>query len=121
LTEYSTFLKSKMTTSPGHHAVVIGASGLIGWSVVNSLLEPYPAPSPFRKFTALVNRPLKLDDSFWPEEAPGKPELTLASGVNLLCGDDEFEALLKEKVRDVESISHVYYFGKFDKHRPSAS
>jgi nucleoside-diphosphate-sugar epimerase len=121
LTEYPTFLKLKMTTSPSHHALVIGASGLIGWSVVDSLLEPYPAPSPFRKVTALVNRPLKLEDSFWPKEAPGKPELALASGVNLLCEDDEFEELLKEKVRDVESISHVYYFGKFDKHRPSAS
>jgi nucleoside-diphosphate-sugar epimerase len=101
-----------MATSPNYHALVIGSSGIIGWSVVNQLLAPYPSPSPFRKVTALVNRPLRLEDSFWPEKAPGGPELALASGVDLLCGDDEVERGLREKVDDVESVSHVYYFGE---------
>jgi nucleoside-diphosphate-sugar epimerase len=101
-----------MASTSGHHALVIGASGLIGWAVVDQLLQPYPSPSPIRKVTALVNRPLKLEDSFWPDQAPGKPELVLVSGVNLLSEDDEFERLLKEKVGNVESISHVFYFGK---------
>lgn len=95
-----------------HHALVIGASGLIGWSVVDQLLQPYPSPSPFRKITALVNRPLKLEDSFWPANKPGRPELSLTSGVNLLCDDDEFETILKDKVTNPGSISHVYYFGR---------
>ncbi|KAF1846254.1 uncharacterized protein K460DRAFT_386550 [Cucurbitaria berberidis CBS 394.84] len=99
-----------MTTNSGHHALVIGASGLIGWAVVDQLLQPYPSPSPFRKVSALVNRPLELEDSFWPDSATGNPELGLISGVNLLCSDREFEDLLRDKVPDVASISHVYYF-----------
>jgi nucleoside-diphosphate-sugar epimerase len=103
-----------MAASANNHALVIGASGLIGWSVVNQLLQPFPSPSPFRKITALVNRPLALEESFWPDNTPGKPQLSLTSGVNLLCEDAEFERLLKEKVQDVESISHVYYFGMLE-------
>jgi len=101
-----------MASSPGHHALVIGASGLIGWAVVDQLFEPYPSPSPFRKVTALVNRPLKLEDSFWPNHAHGRPELTLVSGVNLTYEDDEFVELLKENMEDIESVSHLFYFGK---------
>jgi hypothetical protein len=99
------------SSSSGHHALVIGASGLIGWSVVNQLLQPNPAPSPFDKVTALVNRPLDFGDSLWPRSRPDIPELALVSGVNLMCKDDEFGNLLKEKVHDVASISHVFYFG----------
>jgi nucleoside-diphosphate-sugar epimerase len=100
-----------MATSSGHHALVIGASGLVGWSVVNQLLQPYPAPSPFDKVTALVNRPLNFEDSLWPSNKSNIPGLALASGVDLMCKDDEFVNLLKEKVHDVASISHVFYFG----------
>jgi nucleoside-diphosphate-sugar epimerase len=101
-----------MATSSNFHALVIGASGIIGWSVVNQLLAPYPSPSPFRKVTALVNRPLRLEDSFWPENTvAGRPELALASGVDLSCGDDEVQRGLGEKVGDVGSVSHVFYFG----------
>lgn len=100
-----------MATSSGHHALVIGASGLIGWSVVNQLLQPYPAPSPFDKVTALVNRPLNSGDSLWPRSKSGIPELALTSGVNLMCKDDEFVNLLQEKVHDAATISHVFYFG----------
>lgn len=102
-----------MSTNPGHHALVIGASGLIGWAVVNQLLQSYPSPSPFRKVTALVNRPLKLEDTYWSDYAPGTPELGLVSGVDLLCSDVEFERMLHEKVKDSKSITHVYYFGEF--------
>lgn len=101
-----------MAGKTDHHALVIGASGLIGWSVVNQLLQPYPTPSPFSKVTALVNRPLDLEDTFWPKHASGHPQLSLAAGVDLLCSDEELEQTLREKVPDVGSISHVYYFGK---------
>jgi nucleoside-diphosphate-sugar epimerase len=101
-----------MAEKTNHHALVVGASGLIGWSVVNQLLQSYPTPSPFFKVTALINRPLVLEDSFWPEQVFSHPQLSLTAGVNLLCSDEEFEETLKEKVSDVDSISHVYYFGK---------
>jgi nucleoside-diphosphate-sugar epimerase len=95
-----------------NHALVIGASGVIGWSVVNQLLQPYPSPSPFTNITALVNRPIDLKDSFWPEHASGRPELSLVTGVDLLCSDADFEVIVRERVPNVESISHVYYFGE---------
>jgi nucleoside-diphosphate-sugar epimerase len=95
-----------------NHALVIGASGVIGWSVVNQLLQPYPSPSPFSNITALVNRPVDLKDMLWPESTPSRPEARLVTGVDLLRSDAEFEKTVEEKVPNVKSISHVYYFGK---------
>ncbi|CZT18332.1 uncharacterized protein RCC_04176 [Ramularia collo-cygni] len=89
-----------------NHALVIGASGLIGWAVVEQLLQ-HPA---FGHVTALVNRPLSIQDSFWPSHATGYPTLSLVSGVNLLCSDAEFLSLLQEKVTNGDTISHVFYF-----------
>jgi nucleoside-diphosphate-sugar epimerase len=94
-----------------NHALVIGASGLIGWSVVNQLLQCYPAKGTFTRVTALVNRPLDLGDCFWPETTDSTPALDLIPGINLLSTDEELEATLKERVADVASITHVYYFG----------
>jgi hypothetical protein len=101
-----------MTGTAGYHALVIGASGLIGWAVVNQLLQPYPSQSPYRKVTALVNRPLDLQDSFWPEHASGRPQLSLTSGVDLMSSEKELKGVLTTKVPDIDSVSHVYYFGK---------
>lgn len=93
--------------APSNHALVIGASGLIGWAVVDQLLHK---PS-FGKITALVNRPLSLQDSLWPSQTPNKSTLSLIPGVNLLCSDEEFLEVLQEKVADADTISHVFYFG----------
>ena len=94
-----------------NHALVIGASGLIGWSVVNQLLQCYPAEGTFSRVTALVNRPLELEKSFWPKATESTPELELIAGIDLLCADEELEATLKEKIANVDAITHVYYFG----------
>ncbi|KAF2677397.1 hypothetical protein K458DRAFT_378261 [Lentithecium fluviatile CBS 122367] len=107
-----------MAAHQDYQALVLGASGLIGWSVVNQLLQPYPSPSPFSKVTALVNRPLRLEDSFWPTPSPGVPQLSLASGVNLLCSDEELLDILKQKVPNFASISHVFYFAFRDNPNP---
>lgn len=98
-------------TEFNHHALVIGASGLIGWSVVNQLLQDSPQ-QPFSRISALVNRPLDLKDSLWPNPSTGRPKLQLVSGANLACSDAEFEGFLQSRVPDAASISHVYYFGK---------
>lgn len=103
------------STMSEYQALVIGASGLVGWSVVDQILKSYPAASgesPFRKVTALVNRSLNVEDSFWPKDEPKAPKLKLASGINLLCGDEEFETILKENVEDISTVSHVFYFGE---------
>jgi uncharacterized protein YbjT (DUF2867 family) len=84
-----------MAGSSHHHALVIGASGIIGWSVVDQLLQPYSSSAPFQQVSALVNRPLKLEESIWQNYTPNSPKLSLVCGVNLHCADDEFEELLR--------------------------
>jgi nucleoside-diphosphate-sugar epimerase len=110
--ESPTLPYTKYYSMSGSHALVVGASGLIGWAVVDQLLRSYPAPHAFSKVTALVNRPLKLEDSFWPVEGRGNggPELALVPGVNLTRDDEEVERVLKE-VKDVDSVRYVFYFG----------
>lgn len=94
------------------HALVYGASGLSGWATVDQLLSNYPTTGTFSKVTALVNRPLSFQDSFWPEATPDSPELQLVSGANLLSGSvKEFAAWLRKHVKGVESVTHIYYFG----------
>ncbi|KAF2790625.1 hypothetical protein K505DRAFT_311066 [Melanomma pulvis-pyrius CBS 109.77] len=97
-----------MSSDHKNHALVIGASGLIGWAVVNELLSS--SSSSFSHITALVNRPLKLEDSFWPAETADGPRISLVSGVDLSSSDEEFENGLKDKVLNLESVSHVFYF-----------
>jgi|SRR5690242_21651805 len=109
--QFSVSRKQPNMAESSHHALVVGASGLIGWSVVNQLMQESPQ-QPFHKVSALVNRTLELKDSFWPRPSPGRPELQLVSSVDLLCTEDELESFLRDNVVDVTSVSHVYYFGK---------
>jgi nucleoside-diphosphate-sugar epimerase len=97
-------------STPQNHAVVFGATGLIGWAAVNQLLSSYPAPNTFASVTAVGNRPLDAQRTFWPKESNKRPELQLVSGIDLKSGQ------LKEQLRDnvvgIEKITHVFYFGK---------
>lgn len=96
--------------SSGGHALVFGASGLAGWGVVEQLLEQYPAKGTFDKVTAVVNRPINAADALWP--TPDSPTLDLVTNINLMAGTVEtFTKLLKDKVKDIASVTHVYYFG----------
>ncbi|KAJ5786358.1 uncharacterized protein N7503_011570 [Penicillium pulvis] len=93
-----------------NHAIVFGASGLIGWALVNQLLSPYPSAGTFYKVTAITNRPIILSESHWPEPGSNRPDLQLVSGIDLRHGDGPTLAeTLKRAVRDVESITHIYY------------
>lgn len=94
-----------MTIQSSRHALVLGASGVAGWSVVNELLEGYPAKGTFAKVTAAVNRPLTLKDSSW-HHPPSEIDFKLVSGVNLRDGGD-----LRESIPDLETVTHLYYFG----------
>ena len=98
---------------PENHALVFGASGLAGWAVVDQFLNNYPKQGVFSKVTAVVNRP--LTSSYWPGSLPSRPNLDLVSGVNLLADGtiEEFSAFLKDKVEDVATVTHVFYFGMF--------
>ncbi|RDW86259.1 uncharacterized protein DSM5745_02901 [Aspergillus mulundensis] len=90
-----------------NHAIVFGAAGLLGWATLNQLLSP---TSPFSRITAILNRPVSESDLHLPP-APDRPALEIASGINLLQGTaGDLAKQLKEKVPDVESITHVFYF-----------
>ncbi|KKY35262.1 putative sirq protein [Diaporthe ampelina] len=87
-----------------NHAVVIGASGLIGWGVVNELLShDYIAAGAFGTVTAIVNRPVNRDDMFWPSEHP----IFRAND-----GDQEAEVemntgMMSRFIRTIESLAHA--------------
>ena len=107
--------------SKGNHALVLGASGLAGWGVVDQLLSNYPSPGTFAKVTALVNRPLNVADSYWPTPSETRPKLDLVSGLNLAEGTfDDFSALLEKRVEDVSGVTHVFYFRRLPEAKPSA-
>lgn len=96
-----------------NHAIVFGASGLIGWALVNQLLSSYPSAGTFSRVTAITNRPIVLSESHWPEPASNRPDLQLVSGFDLRHGDGATLAeKLKRTVRNVESITHIYYLGR---------
>ncbi|KAK5117991.1 hypothetical protein LTR62_004035 [Meristemomyces frigidus] len=90
----------------GKHALVFGASGVTGWSFVNELLHDYPKKGIWDSVVAMTNRPLKREDSLWPDD----DRLQIVSGVDLLNGSQEdLENALKEKIKGVNNITHVYY------------
>lgn len=92
----------------GHHAVVFGCSGINGWALVNQLLSGYPSAESFSKVTAIANRPFTAEEARWPQN----DRLQIITGIDLLGKDDT--SLLKtltEKVKSVETVSHVYYAG----------
>ena len=98
----------------GGHALVVGASGVAGWAVVDQILEHYPKQGTFSTVTALVNRPLAIADSGWPELSPSRPQLDLVSGIDLTTGTaDEFGVILQDKVKNVSRVTYVFYFGRF--------
>ncbi|KAH6974259.1 hypothetical protein BKA56DRAFT_591114 [Ilyonectria sp. MPI-CAGE-AT-0026] len=93
-----------------NHAIVFGASGLIGWAIVDQLLSAYPGPGSFSKVTAVTNRPLDLNDSHWPKPEPERPDLQLVSGIDLCHGDGSILAeSLRQVVNDIATVTHIYY------------
>ena len=91
----------------GKRALVFGASGVTGWSFVNEILNDYPKKGIWDGVVAMTNRPLKQEDSFWPKDS----RLQIVSGVNLLGSQEYIEKALKENVKSIEQITHVYYLG----------
>ncbi|RYO35049.1 hypothetical protein AA0111_g3413 [Alternaria arborescens] len=90
-----------------NHALVYGASGISGWSIVNAILNGYPSKDAFSRVTAMVNRPLTREMALWPDD----PRLQIVSGVDLVKGTlEELEEQIKEKVKDVETVTQVYFY-----------
>jgi hypothetical protein len=92
----------------GHHALIYGASGISGWAITNALLGNDKHASQFSKITALTNRPLTREQALWPQN----DKLQIVSGLDLLTekGQNGLEQEMRERIKDVESVSHVYFF-----------
>ncbi|KAF2093843.1 hypothetical protein NA57DRAFT_68893 [Rhizodiscina lignyota] len=88
----------------GNHALIYGASGITGWAIVNAILEGYPDAGAFDKVTALTNRPLSADAAIWPKSE----KLQVVSGIDL--GKDGVQEDMKKRIKDVDTVSHVYFF-----------
>jgi len=90
----------------GKRALIFGASGVTGWSFVNEILHDYPKAGIWDGVVAMTNRPLKKEDSLWPAD----DRLQIVSGIDLLKGSQkDLEAALRDQVKDLEMITHVYY------------
>jgi hypothetical protein len=97
-----------------NHAIIFGASGLVGWSVLDQLLSNYPKPGSFSGVTAVINRPVAEPDWGLPSASSHRPGLQIVSGIDLLNGTaDDLGRQLKERVPDVESVTHIFYFGTY--------
>lgn len=92
----------------GKHALIFGASGISGWSLLNQTLQ-YPTPTTFGRVTGLCNRPFGKKDAFLPEDE----RLRIVSGVDLTQSVETVKAQLKEKVESVESVHVVFFCGKY--------
>lgn len=94
----------------GHHALIFGASGITGWAITHALLEGYPHPDTFSEVTALTNRPLPAEVAQWPQSE----KLQVVSGLDLLTsnGIKGLEEEMRSRIKDVETVSHVYFFGR---------
>ena len=77
---------------------------------MNAISNGYPEEGVFQSVTALTNRPLGIEQAQWPSSE----KLQIVSGLDLLTdkGQDGLEEEMKLKIRNVEKVTHVYYFGK---------
>jgi hypothetical protein len=86
-----------------------GASGITGWAIMNAILNGYPEEGAFQSVTALTNRPLSREKSQWSSSK----RLQVVSGLDLLTekGQEGLEEDMKLKIKNVDTVTHVYYFG----------
>ena len=97
-----------MSPETAKHAVVFGASGILGWATVNTLLSDYPEAGAFSSITALTNRPLPEKIAQWPRSS----RLHVVSGIDLLGGtQQDLESCFKDQITSISSVTHVYYCG----------
>ncbi|KIW01511.1 uncharacterized protein PV09_06989 [Verruconis gallopava] len=86
------------------HALVFGASGVSGWGVMNQLLS-YPTPTAWTSIAGTTNRPLTASQALLPND----PRLSLVSGIDLTNPPSAIAKSLKEKVKHVDKITHVFF------------
>lgn len=92
----------------GKHALIFGASGISGWSLMKQCLS-YPAPTTFAHVTGLCNRPVDKKNLFLPDD----PRLNIVSGIDLTAPVATVVSELRRKVPSVEDVDVVFFSGTF--------
>lgn len=95
------------------HALVLGASGISGWSLLNQA-RTYPTPTTFSRITGTTNRPFTLEQAHIPQD----PRVQIASGIDFTKPVETVAKTLKEKIPDVGSVTHVFFTGKHQSEIP---
>ena len=90
------------------HALILGASGISGWSLLNQTRK-YPTETTFARITGTTNRPFSLEKA----QIPADDRIRVVSGIDFLKTVDEVAEALKSKIPDVDSVTHVFFTGKF--------
>lgn len=99
-----------MTTK--HSAIVFGASGLLGWSVVNQILSRHKDAGSFESVAAVMKRRVSKDDLDLPASSPDHPSFEIVPGIDLQHGTgEELAGELATRVPHIEEITHAFYFG----------
>lgn len=86
------------------HALVLGASGISGWSLVYQALS-YPTPGTFKSITGQTNRPLSVQEA----RLPNDPRITLVSGIDFSKSESEVKSTLSSKISNLSAITHVFF------------
>jgi hypothetical protein len=89
------------------HALILGASGISGWSLLNQARK-YPTSTTFSRITGTTNRPLTLEKA----RIPADERIRLVAGVDFTKSVDEVVSTLKNKIPDVDTVTHVFFTGK---------
>ncbi|RAL12647.1 SDR family oxidoreductase [Aspergillus homomorphus CBS 101889] len=96
-----------MNNTQENHALVFGASGIVGWAFVNELLSDYPSPNSFSKVTAFTNRRLTPEQQ---AQWPASDKLHLVSGLDLINNDQPaVESALQSQVSSLGVVTTVYF------------
>ncbi|KAE8395911.1 hypothetical protein BDV23DRAFT_82163 [Aspergillus alliaceus] len=91
-------------TAQGKHALIFGASGISGWSLMKQCLS-YPTPSTFAHITGLCNRTADKQSLMLPDD----PRLNIVSGIDLTAPHERVVSELKKKVPGVEEVDIVFF------------
>lgn len=110
-----------MESSKGNmskNALVFGASGITGWSVVNELLSTSDDAQCFDRVIALTVRRLDAEAALWPESS----KLQVVDGVDLTRGSkNDLASILRDKVPSIGSVTHLFFNSQYPLQAPKCS
>ncbi|KAL3445142.1 hypothetical protein BJX65DRAFT_282368, partial [Aspergillus insuetus] len=86
------------------HALVFGASGISGYSLLNQLCQ-YPTPITWQRISGTTNRPFDLSQTGLPKDS----RLRVYSGIDLTGSVEDIAQSLKEIVENIETVTHLFF------------